>query len=94
MLGVSLDFFDVRCKKRISNAGESMTKQPFAPGTVVQCHSGGPTMTVVKHDDNNGVVCTWMQRTGRGTVFHKRTGTFPSFTLSLYKRSVTNGRKR
>ncbi|MCC0035277.1 MAG: hypothetical protein H6887_08445 [Hoeflea sp.] len=51
-------------------------------------------MTVVKHDDNNGVVCTWMQRTGRGTVFHKRTGTFPSFTLSLYKRSVTNGRKR
>jgi uncharacterized protein YodC (DUF2158 family) len=66
--------------------GSEMKQQIFKPGAIVQCGSGGPPMTVVEYTDE-GVVCTWMARTSRGSLVHSRTGTFPEFTLFAYRYS-------
>ena len=61
-----------------------MKQQMFKLGAIVQCRTGGPAMTVLKYTDE-GVVCAWMARTGRGSVFQRRMGTFPEYALCAYR---------
>jgi uncharacterized protein YodC (DUF2158 family) len=67
--------------------GESaMTEKLYALGQVVQVRSGGPPMTVVKYDGTDSVVCTWMERKGKGANYDHKTSTFPVAALLPYKR--------
>lgn len=65
-----------------------MTEQKFAPGQVVQMRSGGPAMTVVKYEGAGNVVCTWMERKGKGANYDHKTSTFPEVALIPYKRQA------
>ena len=48
----------------------------FQPGDSVQLKSGGPAMTVKKHDGNGDAVCVWFYTNGE---CHEKE--FPEFVL-------------